>query len=868
MKSKHRTHSKRELDGKRILSVVLATVNGVNTVGPLALPIAAAARDLPRERYAAVEKYRTYLAGGAEVLDRVVFRVAHASSQTINWSVTVYGDTDHDTIVNGGMQYVGKGGISATATSTTINSGGRQYVGSGGTADNTTVNDGGTQKVSANGEANYTIITSGGTQNVSSSGTATSATINDGGLQFVSGDGEADNTTINSGGTQSISGTSASSGGSSSSEKIGMADNTMINNGGTQNVSAYAEADNTTINSGGTQNVSAHGEADFTTVTSGGTQNVSAYGVAGFTTVTSGGTQNVFADGLAGATTVTSGGILTISAGGSAIFATLNSGYVLRADTSATLDTNLMDGGIGSVGIAGGTATSITLNSGGSLTVLAGGSAVSTLINSGGTQTVSSSGTTTDTTIAGGTLNIESGAIVDGTTTLSSGLLALIGNTGGTYSINGLVASGGSIQLSYGTVIGRTLSIANLTGFTNFAINTNLASSLSDKITITSVTGSSANTVQVIYDPVYATGQSLTGSAVFATVPAGVTFAGKSSEWGAYTYTPTVSSDSTGTVWSITGLSTTGGGGSGSAPSETVRTGSTALASNLFGWRNETNNLLKRMGELRDTQGKGGFWLRTYTGEQTASNGDRNTRQQYSAIQGGYDKRIEQKDGVWYLGGTLGYRENRNTFNRGNGASSDISLGVYGSWLGKKGHSLDLIAKVGRFRSNFTSYLNNTNNTAVDGNYDNWGESLSAEYGYRKQLKKNWYIEPQAEISFSRMNGTSYTTSDGTNLNLGDMNSLVGRIGLAVGRKVGPTHYYGKISLAQEFSATSSLSASSGGLSPTTLDQDWRETWLEFALGVTKVLDKNTNGYLELTQTTGSKIRTPWQVNAGVRWSF
>lgn len=274
------------------------------------------------------------------------------------------------------------------------------------------------------------------------------------------------------------------------------------------------------------------------------------------------------------------------------------------------------------------------------------------------------------------------------------------------------------------------------------------------------------------------------------------------------------------------------------------------------------------MGELRDTQGKGGFWLRTYTGEQTSSDDDRSVRQQYSAAQGGYDKRIEQKDGVWYLGGTLGYRENRNTFNRGNGASSDISFGVYGSWLGKKGHSLDLIAKVGRFRSNFTSYLNNTSNTAVDGNYDNWGESLSVEYGYRKQLKKNWYVEPQIELSYSRVNGTSYTTSDGTNLNMGDMNSVVGRLGLTVGRKVGSTHYYGKISLAQEFSATSSLSASSGGLSLTTLDQDWRETWLEFALGVTSILDKNTNGYLELTQTTGSKIRTPWQINAGVRWNF
>ena len=50
--------------------------------------------------------------------------------------------------------------------------------------------------------------------------------------------------------------------------------------------------------------------------------------------------------------------------------------------------------------------------------------------------------------------------------------------------------------------------------------------------------------------------------------------------------------------------------------------------------------------------------------------------------------------------------------------------------------------------------------------------------------------------------------------------------------------------------------------------QDLKENWLEFALGLTGKLGQHTDGYLELTRTTGDKAKTPWQVNVGARWSF
>jgi len=812
-----------------------------------------------------------------------------ATVTTINFGglqqVQSGGSATSTTVNSGGMQRLVSGG---SATSTTVDSGTQQLL-SGGSATITTVNSGGLQVLNG-GSATSTTVNSGGTQRLVSGGSATNTTIN-GGLQVISGTiivsswmlsgGSATITTVNSGGTQQVLGsgsatsTTVNSGGTQQVLSSGSATITTVNSGGTQEVLSGGSATVTTIN-GGIQQVFSGGSVTITTVNSGGTQEVQSGGSATSTTINgglqllsggsatsttlNGGTQQVQSGGSATSTTVNSGGLQQVLSGGSATSTTLNSGGLQQVLSGGSATSTTLNGGTQQVQ-SGGSATSTTVNSGGLQQVLSGGSATVTTVNSGGQQQINSGGTSTDTTIAGGTLQIESGAAVFGTTTMSFGEIALIGS--GSYNITGLVVSGGSVRLAYGTTVGRNLTLASLKGSTNFIINTNLASGLADKLTVTSVSGTSANTVQVAYDPVYATGNSLTGSALFATVPSGVSFIGRSSEYGAYTYTPTVSADSTGASWSVTALTI-----GGSVPSETVRTGSDLIASNLYSWRNETNSLLKRMGELRDVQGESGFWLRSYAGEQTVASDNRSMRQQYTAIQGGYDKRIEQKDGVWYLGGTLGYREDRNTFNRGRGNSSDFSLGAYGSWLGKKGHFVDIIARVGKFRSNYTSYLNNSANTAVDGNYESWGQSLSMEYGWRKQLKNKWYLEPQAELTYSRLNGADYITSDGTNVHNDAANSLVARLGLAVGRHVGSTHYYGKVSVAREFSANSTITAFNGSLAPVVTQQDLKENWLEFTLGVTTVLNKKVNGYLEVTQTTGDKVRTPWQVNVGARWSF
>ena len=823
-----------------------------------------------------------------------------ATAVTLQTGYVLQADTGATLVVNGGAVSI----VSGHAANITLNDGGRLRVSAGHDATGTTINFNGWEDVFGTDTAGT--IMSGGLQTVY--GTAVSTTVNSGGEQYVSG--SVSGVTVNAGGLQSV-------------ETGGTASGTTVNSGGALNVWTGGSAVDTTLREG----YVLWGDTGATLTTTDGAVTISNGQANGVTL--NGGYFTVLAGNTATSTTVNAGGTLEVSAGGSAVDTTLREGYVLTANTDATLTT--IDGSVTiSNGLAssvtlnrggrltvlnGHTAENTTVNAGGTMTVLAGGtafftgivggsqdvfgrteltaiqgngtqtvygggvangtfidsgaqivanggSAQYTTVNAGGTQTVLAGGQTSDTTVNGGRVNIEAGAVLAGSVSLSGGTVSLLGD--GAFALPFVIADGGSVMMASGTTVGRSLTIARLSGTAHFTINTDLAAGTADRINLSSASDPSANTIQVKYDPVFASGQSASGSATVATAPDGnATFTAAASEYGAYTYTPTLTSTTAGgtTTWAVTALTASG-------ESETVRTAGDAATGSLMTWRTENNNLAKRMGELRNAAGEAGMWLRTYRGRQEVAVGGRRTNQQYTALQGGWDKKTDLKDGTLFTGYAVGYLDGSGSYNRGSGDAGSFSAGVYRSWLGKKGHYLDVIAKVGRLSSNYSSYLNDGSNTRVDGDYDIWGASLSAEYGYRRQLKGGWYVEPQAELNFSRLNGVSYTASDGTGIHNDAVNSFVGRLGVAVGRNVGDTHYYGKVSLAREFSARAGITAASGGLAPTAYNEDLKESWLEYAVGLTTKLSNKTDGYLEITRTTGDKAKTPWQFNIGARWSF
>lgn len=754
--------------------------------------------------------------------------VSYGGVQNVNYQ----GSATSTTINSGGLQLIN---FSGTATSATINSGGTQIVQSGGTATSTTINSGGSQSVSG-GLATSTSILDGGIQQVASFGSATFTTIENGGIQNVNYSGSTTSTTINSGGLQFIDG--------------GMAISTTINEGGTQAVSSGGSAVFTTINNAGTQSV--HGDATSTTINSGGTQAVRSGGTAMQTIINNGGLQ-IVSTGTAESTTINSGGNQYVTAHGNVVSTTVNSGGIQDIRNS-------------------GTASSTIITSGGMQNINSGGSATSATINQGGVQIVTQFGNVTSTTInSGGIQYLENNAEANFNIVVAGGTVAL--RSEGNAWLYDMQINGGTIQLATTGTIGNNVTLSNPQGSANFVINTDLANNQSDHITIEG--GSTTNTVKVNYDPGFGQGPSISGSARFATVTdETTTFTGVATDSGAYRYTPIISSVQVSNnehsrsvredyvEWYITGLSSGGA-------SETMYTAHDAVANTLTLWRDENNHLIRRMGDLRTGSGQTGDWARVYSGEQesNSSNG-RHTTQKYTALQGGHDTKHASDSGTRFTGYTIGYLNADATMERGTGDASSISIGAYSSWFGNKGHFLDLILKQGRLRNSFTSYLENADNTRVDASYNNWGTSLSAEYGWRKPLNNQWYLEPQAEITVNRITSADFTASDGTSVSQGGLNSVIGRLGVMVGKTVKQNSFYLQASLLREFNAHSDVTMSSGGNPPVTMREDLKETYMEFALGITTAFNDKTSGYFEASKTTGDKVRTPWLLNAGFRRNF
>ena len=55
-----------------------------------------------------------------------------------------------------------------------------------------------------------------------------------------------------------------------------------------------------------------------------------------------------------------------------------------------------------------------------------------------------------------------------------------------------------------------------------------------------------------------------------------------------------------------------------------------------------------------------------------------------------------------------------------------------------------------------------------------WGESLSAAYGFHRELVGGWFIEPEAGLGWAHLGGSDYTLSDGTKATQGAANALLG----------------------------------------------------------------------------------------------
>ena len=328
----------------------------------------------------------------------------------------------------------------------------------------------------------------------------------------------------------------------------------------------------------------------------------------------------------------------------------------------------------------------------------------------------------------------------------------------------------------------------------------------------------------------------------------------------------------------------TGDSGSGTKPkpkpdskpnlTNTAKNAANILNSNYLMSYVETQTLLQRMGQIRtDDTASGKVWGRIYTGKLNSFNDNRLSGfdMDYYGLQMGLDRKLNYDKVNLYYGLMGGLSRGEVDHNVGDGSTKSYSLGLYGTLQSQNGFYLDGLVK----------YMHMTNkfNTLTGGGYRVNGEghtngfSLGAEMGKRIRLtsageaEQGWYLEPQAQLTFSHQNGATINATNGLRTRLGSYNSLIGRASLILGYTIqnnkNPVDIYFKTGYLREFDGKTSYTFNRVAKEK----YDFGGNWWDNGIGINVRLNGKHHIYGDMVYSAGNKFNQK-QINAGYRYNF
>ena len=275
----------------------------------------------------------------------------------------------------------------------------------------------------------------------------------------------------------------------------------------------------------------------------------------------------------------------------------------------------------------------------------------------------------------------------------------------------------------------------------------------------------------------------------------------------------------------------------------------------LISWRNELDDMNKRLGELRDSKGEHGVWVRMVRGE----NDYKSLNSQYNTYQLGYDEKLST-DPHWTVGAAFSYTDGDGGYNTGSYEMDHKTLTLYGSKLNDDGSYIDIVGKYSRLNHDLR-------NTWGDGEYDANGYSIGVEVGKRFQQGNGFWIEPQAQLTYGHVGSANYQAGEIKVAQEG-MESLIGRAGVRFGKDLHNGNVYLRASYLYDFDGETGVTLTNAEGRERSFDQDLGGGWCEVGVGTNINLSDATHLYFDIEKTYGGDITTDWKWNAGIRYSF
>lgn len=283
----------------------------------------------------------------------------------------------------------------------------------------------------------------------------------------------------------------------------------------------------------------------------------------------------------------------------------------------------------------------------------------------------------------------------------------------------------------------------------------------------------------------------------------------------------------------------------------------------------QLDTLNKRQGEMRFSQGhEDGLWARIRHDDI----GKRSSfRLDNTMVEVGVDSRYVKETGEFHTGVAFDYMNGDTDYHHISGEGDLDRYGVwfYTTWLGNEGDYTDFIIKCSLVDNEYKIYAPTTGEK-ITGDYDNNVISVSLEHGKKYSNEESWFIEPQAQLQYAYVTSAEYTNSQGTDVRLDGIHSLIGRVGVRAGKDVtrdNPFTFYARGDIMHEFMGKQDIKAKDAtGTMRVRYEND--DTWYSAGLGMSYLHNKDKYYYLEAEKVFGGSNTSSYIVSGGVRFLF
>lgn len=216
------------------------------------------------------------------------------------------------------------------------------------------------------------------------------------------------------------------------------------------------------------------------------------------------------------------------------------------------------------------------------------------------------------------------------------------------------------------------------------------------------------------------------------------------------------------------------------------------------------------------------------------------------------------------IGISGGYTNTNQKFERaGKGSGDTYSVSLYSTLLSRNNSYLDMVAAYYWHQQHLNSRV--PSGLPVRSKYHLNAYSLSAETGHRFELGRGCFAEPQAQLYYMDVDDMNYRTSLNTPVKGENQNSVLGRIGLVLGKNwQEKAEVYVSASVLHELDGKSNIT-----VADKRFDESIDGTFVKLVAGADVRLAENFDMYASIGTMFGdSSIKMPVDGSLGLRWQF